>query len=183
MKKRGIKMEIMPFIKNFSFKKNKNTVLIILLIGVLMLVCSKSLFSGSKPKDSAKDENITSEKSENAEKRLAEMLGKIYGAGKTEVMITYDSTPEKVTVSDSKTSKSVSDGEKSENSGERTTVMQKDGNNSSPFVKTEVSPKVRGVLVVADGADNAAVSANLKKAVCAVLDVPVHKVEVMPRRK
>ena len=183
MKKRGIKMEIMPFIKNFSFKKNKNSILIILLIGVLMLVCSKSLFSENRPKESAKEEKSAAEKSENDERKLSEMLGKIYGAGKTEVMITYDSTPEKVTVSDSKTSKSVSDGEKSENSGERTTVMQKDGNTSAPFVKTEVNPKVRGVLVIADGADNAAVSANLKKAVCAVLDVPVHKVEVMPRKK
>lgn len=108
---------------------------------------------------------------------------KFRAPGKTEVMITYESTSEKVTVADTKTSKSSSGEEKNESSGERVTVMQKDGNASSPFVKAEVNPKVRGVLVVADGAKNADVSANLKKAVCAVLDVPIHKVEVMPREK
>ena len=176
-------MDIMPFIKNFSFKKNKNTLFIILLIGVLMLVCSKSLFASEKPKNDKKANETAVSCADNAEKRLSAMLGKISGAGKTEVMITYESTSEKVTVADTKTSKSSSGEEKNESSGERVTVMQKDGNASSPFVKAEVNPKVRGVLVVADGAKNADVSANLKKAVCAVLDVPIHKVEVMPREK
>ena len=148
-----------------------------------MIVYSKSLFASEKPKKGEKPAETAAECYDNAEKRLSAMLGKISGAGKTEVMITYESTSEKVTVADTKTSKATSDGEKSESTGERVTVMQKDGNASSPFVKAEVNPKVRGVLVIADGAKNAAVSANLKKAVCAVLDVPVHKVEVMPREK
>lgn len=178
-------MEILPMLKNFSFKKNKNTLFIILLIGVLMLFCRKSFFSVSDNKKSVENLPDTSTKNEYAEteKRLSEILGKISGAGKTEVMITYDSTPEKVTVSDTKTSKAEFEGEKSESTGEKNTVMQKDKGGEAPFVKSEISPKVRGVLVVADGAADNNVAANLKRAVCAALAVPIHKVEIMPRGK
>ena len=76
-------MDIMPFIKNFSFKKNKNTLFIILLIGVLMLVCSKSLFASEKPKNDKKANETAVSSADSAEKRLSAMLGKISGAGKT----------------------------------------------------------------------------------------------------
>ena len=90
---------------------------------------------------------------------------------------------QKVTVSDTKTSKAEFEGEKSESTGEKNTVMQKDKGGEAPFVKSEISPKVRGVLVVADGAADNNVAANLKRAVCAALAVPIHKVEIMPRGK
>ena len=178
-------MEIMTFLKNFSFKKNKNTLLIILVTGVLMLFCKNTFFNTQKTdeKNAGPPDTSFCGAYTETEKRLSGMLAKISGAGKTEVMITYESSPEKVTVSDTKTSKSELKGEKSENTGERSTVMQKDSKGDSPFVKTEIFPKVRGVLVVSDGASDENVSANLKKAVCAALSVPLHKVEVMPREK
>ena len=59
--------------------------------------------------------------------------------------------------------------------------MQGSGNSQQPFVSKEVLPRVRGVLVVAEGANNKRVNMELTDAVAAVLDVPYHKIKVLEK--
>ncbi|MBE7038553.1 MAG: hypothetical protein E7404_06610 [Ruminococcaceae bacterium] len=177
--------KISEILKNISFKKNKNSLFIILLIGVMLLLFNKMLLSdGNKNEKSLNKQSCEYEKNEDAsEKKLEEILGKIDGTGRVSVMITYDNSKEYVTIADTKSSISDKGGDdKKDVSNERNTVMVKNSSEQTPFIKNEINPKVRGVLVVCDGAKNDKVKLNLKKAVCAALNVELHKVEIMPMK-
>lgn len=45
-----------------------------------------------------------------------------------------------------------------------------------------MKPRVRGVLVVAKGADNIQVKAWITEAVQKVLDVPAYKISILPKK-
>ena len=49
----------------------------------------------------------------------------------------------------------------------------------TPYVKQELSPRIEGVLVIADGGDNAIVIENITEAVQALFGVDTHKIKVM----
>jgi len=178
--------------KNFDlFKKlhlQKKTLYIFLSIGIIILILS-NVFVNSNDKNTNNSELNNSVSKENDEIRLEKILSKVYGAGKTDVMITYDTGIEKVTIQNSKISKSSSnDTEKSggeeitnEISEESQTVMNGSGNSQTPFIAKEVNPRVRGVLVVADGAGDDTVRYNLTNAVAAVLDVPYYRIQVLKK--
>ncbi len=178
--------------KNFElFKKmrlEKKTLYIFLSVGILILILS-NMFANSNEKNTNKSESPNIISKENDEIRLEKILSKVHGAGKTDVMITYDTGIEKVTIQNSKISKSSSnDTEKSggeemtnEISEERQTVMNGSGNSQTPFITKEVNPRVRGVLVVADGAGDEIVRYNLTNAVAAVLDVPYYRIQVLKK--
>ena len=53
----------------------------------------------------------------------------------------------------------------------------KDGS-SVPMTQTIVSPKVEGVIVTAEGANDVSVKTNIISAVEAVTGVPTHKIQV-----
>jgi len=55
-------------------------------------------------------------------------------------------------------------------------------NNEEPLIIKKVKPKVRGVVVVAKGAENMQVKAMITEAVQRLLDVPPHKIAILPRK-
>ena len=61
-------------------------------------------------------------------------------------------------------------------------VIIKDGDQEGPIVTQTIKPKVSGVLVVAKGADNIQVKKWIIEAVTRALDVPSHRVSVMPKK-
>ncbi|MPN44414.1 hypothetical protein SDC9_191979 [bioreactor metagenome] len=114
---------------------------------------------------------------------MAEILSKIQGAGQVDVMLTFRVSTESVVAHEEKTeeSRSQENGKTSENlSKETTVVMTEDGKgNTSPLVLTENSPQVEGVVIVAQGGDNAVVCKALSSAAQALLDVPAHKIAIL----
>jgi stage III sporulation protein AG len=119
------------------------------------------------------------------EAQLAYTLSKIEGAGDVEVMITYESTSEivpaisvdKQTSTTTDTSDSGSSTTSTENTqSEVVTVGSSSGN--SALVLKEISPKIRGVIVVAEGADNITVKLSLLNAVQTLLNVSPRQVDV-----
>lgn len=149
------KEELIKFFKN----KNNRLILIILIIGVVIML---SAVGHSKPK------SVTVSETVNEEEELSRILSGIDGAGKVSVMITYYGTSEKDIAYETKINSS--DGTKS--SEDRKAVMS-DG---TPMVVKETYPKVKGVIVTAQGADDAAVKRKLTEAVTAALDVPEYRV-------
>jgi stage III sporulation protein AG len=123
------------------------------------------------------------------ENKLQAILSKIKGAGKVDVMITFYSGNEYIPAVDVNTSEN-STQEKDKEGGSRV-VKQTDIENSTiyeevdgakkPFIIKEILPKVKGVVVVADGAEDAEVKANLAKATEALLDIAAHKIQVFER--
>lgn len=126
--------------------------------------------------------------SASTEERLQQVLSCIRGAGRVEVMITYETGKEIVTAMTTNTntssSESRSDGDTSLSSqvNETSQPATRSGTDGSePIVLYEKEPEIRGVIVVAEGAADVAVRLDLQRAVCAVLDVPVTAVEVFER--
>lgn len=103
------------------------------------------------------------------ESKTESVLGKIEGAGKVSVAITYDSGGETVYAyeTQSKTQGGVT--------SEESKIVTIGGN---PLVIKEKLPNIVGVVIVADGGSDAFVRVQLKQAVVTLLGVDVGNVQV-----
>ncbi|MCL7746139.1 stage III sporulation protein AG [Halalkalibacter alkaliphilus] len=61
-------------------------------------------------------------------------------------------------------------------------VITRNGDKEEPILVEQEKPTVRGVLVVAKGVENAQVKSWVVEAVSRSLDVPTHRVSVMPKK-
>ncbi|WP_164218069.1 stage III sporulation protein AG [Virgibacillus sp. YIM 98842] len=122
-------------------------------------------------------------------KELEEMLNKVQGVSEAEVMVNLDSTNVKVYEKNLIKGQQTTD-ESDQNGGTRKvedhteeaqTVLVRQGDREVPLLVETKKPEVRGVFVVANGADHASVRSWIVEAVSRVLDVPTHRVSVMPK--
>lgn len=126
----------------------------------------------------------------NYESQLAEILETVIGVGKVQVMVNLDSTPEIVveknrdsrTTSTQETDKERATRNQSEQSLQEQALVLKDSKQEQPVVLKTLKPKVRGVLVVAKGAENVQIKAWILEAVQKVLDVPAYKISILPKK-
>ena len=161
------KEEIIKIFKN----KNNRLICLILIIGVVLMVAAGGHDRKKEAVSTANEIAV-----EDEEKRLADILSQIDGAGEVSVMITYYSSTEKDIAYETKTA---SRGDKSETSEDKKAVRT-DG---EPMVVKEVYPQVKGVIVTAQGAGNTAVKAAISEAVSASLDVPVHRICIFKKEE
>ena len=83
------------------------------------------------------------------------------------------------------TSRRVQEGAEGRNTTEETrevhmeTVYQDADRGKEPFVGSEKTPKIAGVLVVAQGADKTAVKQNISDAVMALFQIDVNRIKVV----
>ncbi|MTW85118.1 stage III sporulation protein AG [Virgibacillus dakarensis] len=193
-------------VKNPS--KKIKYLIVIGLLGLLLVIIS-NVFSTSpeegqqdamKPNQPATETKSTFSKKEsttsnvgeleaNYEKDLKLMLDKIQGVSETEVMVNLDSTKVKVYEKNLITGQQTTD-ESDKNGGTREiqddtketeVVLVRQGDKEVPLLIQTKKPEVRGVFIVAKGVDNAAVKKWVTDSVARVLDVPIHKVSVMPK--
>ena len=61
-------------------------------------------------------------------------------------------------------------------------VIIRNGEKEVPIIVGEIKPEIRGVLVVAKGAENIQVKKWIIEAVTRSLGVPSHRVAVMPKK-
>ncbi len=112
------------------------------------------------------------------ELRLTEIVSHIDGAGRTKVMVTMDSTSEYVYAKDTSvrtdTSSSQENGRVSESSGssaETSHIIIDGKSGDEPLVEKQIEPKVRGVIVLCEGADNPVVENRVTEAVKTALGI------------
>lgn len=177
--------ELTQKIKEMSSKKKTQYLAIILIIAVILMLYFSSLQpTASKNSEEQKNQSQAAAASVNTdmESRLKTILGKVSGAGNVDVVINYESTAELVPAfsEDTQTSTSTDNGKSSETTSEKTDVatVQGDGSQEALIIK-ENQPEVRGVIVVAEGADNISVRMNLLSAVTTLLNVTADKVEIL----
>ncbi len=152
-------------------------------------------FSGEKqaPADQTVAEAIKRtdvESKSEMEENLRSILSQINGAGKVDVMITFVSGNESVPAVDVTTSQNTTQEKDKEggardikeNNKENSIVYEESQGVKKPFVVKEILPKVKGVVIVAEGAGDAEVRSNLTKAAQALLEVAAHKIQVFQRR-
>lgn len=176
--------EKLSLLKNrFKGKKLLETLIVIVIIAVVVSIYISSI----KPPPSANSEetSVITNMEPDDETRLEAILSNIKGAGAVEVMITYETTPEIVPAFDENTQLNSTE-EQTQSGGRKTSnetnssnaVTRQNGNVQEPVVLTQKLPKARGVVVVAEGAEDMKVRMDLQNAVFAVMDVPLNKIEV-----
>ena len=140
-------------------------------VAVLFLVL------GNLPKktsESESEEQFSAEEYiEKTERRLEELLSKIDGVGKCEVMIT---------VSSSERSVYLSDAEKKGDNSSTSHIKIKTGGNEQPVVEVRYMPSVAGVAVVCEGAGSVSVRSEVAEIVSGVLGVDRTIVSVAKRK-
>ncbi len=195
--------------KKLSIKEIGPTRLVILLMaGIFLLVLSfpgmLSLEDSSKDNTANQDYKVrentdnteTKEETESyineLENRLKKVLARVEGIGDVEVMITLKGSKEKIILKDTPyTQESMNevDGEggnrdSSSISREDTTVLVNGGNGESmPYIIQELEPEVEGVVIIAEGGDNAKIMTEIMDAAQVLFNVPAHKVKVMKMNK
>ncbi|MBR0424594.1 MAG: hypothetical protein IJK01_00535 [Clostridia bacterium] len=162
------------------------------LYGILILLAVGFYFAGTDrlrcesragPTDVAAIGESTS--GDTLEKRLVKVLSQIRGAGRVEVLVTYETTGEIVTAMSVKSDEDVRDaitGTDSTTQRSTSTVTEpatvKGGDGQTPIILVEKEPVVRGVIVVAEGAAQLSVRRDLQNAVRAATGVPLSHIEV-----
>lgn len=124
------------------------------------------------------------------ENEIKEALEHITGVSDVTVVVNVDATEKQIYEKNNVTQKQVTD-EIDREGGKRTVedtskdeqiVIVRNGDKEVPIVQETKKPHVRGVLVVAQGADNISVKKMIVEAVTRVLDIETHKVAVMPKK-
>ncbi len=162
----------------------------ILLVVIVILAIYFASVGGNKPANdndtsSAAANSSAVSSGDSTAEQLQKTLSAIEGAGRVEVMITYESTGEIVPAFsvDKQSSTTTDEGEdgKSTTNSENTqseVVTIGGSSGSEALVLRENSPKIKGVIVVAQGADNIGVRLNLLDAVQTILDIRPDQVNV-----
>lgn len=150
------------------------------MIGIaLIFLSSLDLGKTRAPEETAKPETTASAEAfrEQQESRLTNILSKISGAGKVDVMISVEGSTEYVYLQKYENKSDTAQGEQSVDYRSEPVVI-KDG---SPVISKVVSPKVTGVLIVADGAGSAAIDEKLINAAAAALGISTANICVARR--
>lgn len=124
------------------------------------------------------------------EAQIKEALDAIVGVEDVTIVVNVDATEKKV-LEKNRNSKTQTTDETDREGGKRKVedqskeeqlVIIRNGEKEVPIVIETKKPVIRGVLVVAKGADNIQVKKWIVEAVTKALDVPSHRVAVMPKK-
>lgn len=176
----------------------KNRMLIILLIGLLLLVISFPSTNQETTQQAETDDvesiasidNDATTYSEYLEKRLADALECVEGVGKTEIVITLESKGQKIVEKDQQSNAQTTTEEDSnggmrsvqDSSSEKTSIYTEESDGTQiPYVSQEKLPEIKGVLVIAEGGDDAVVVQNITEAIKALFGIETHKIKIMKR--
>ena len=184
--------------KDLTKLPDKNKMLILLLIGILLVVIA---LPTSREKERTDDGGVDDASfsgsptgyetyEANLERKLERALEQVEGVGKVSVMITLRSTGEKVVEkdaqSDSQTveeSDSTGGNRKTQNKTlDQTSIYEQSSDGTqSPYISKEMTPEVEGIVIIAQGGDNPVTIQNITEAAQALFGVEAHKIKIRKR--
>jgi len=201
-------MELFKKIKEYLNSKDKSktvtNMVILILIGVLLVIASNLFKSPStqtfKMNSSEDGKTLTTNKSSGSVTKeyeiaktneLKSVLESISGVGRVNIMLNFDSGEEEVPAANVNKSNSVTV-EKAADGSIRTINQETNGTNivvstqngeSSPTIVKKYNPKVTGVIIVAEGAEDKTTERQIKFAVIKLFNILEEKVTVLPMKK
>lgn len=197
--------DIKDFFKN-NAKIRKLSVICLILIFILIfinVIGSSSSFnkkftsiSNSGAKENSTDVSnqkvMTSDDYEEKQKvDLINILKKMDGVGDVDVMITFENGEEKVPAYDKTQQKSTTEENDTQggkrvnnqnNDNSKVVMTQNDGKNE-PFILTTYKPKIIGIVIVAEGAENSKTKYEIEQAVAKLYNLSLDKVNVYSMKK
>lgn len=185
--------------KNSKNKKGFSNLIIIILAGVLILIAGSTFNSSSSNKtaqDTKKSNTATAVSTTNSyetdlQNQLKSTLEEMDGVGNVDVMINFESGEEKVPALNSTNTTSTTQ-EKDTSGGVRNTtqdnnadtvVVTNAGSDTEPLILKTYKPKVTGICIVAQGAEDSEVRLRITEAVVNLFNIPDNKVNVYSMKK
>jgi len=182
------------FLSKFTFFKRLKSIkhfeiVLALTLGAIIIAVYFSSFSptssGTTPNKSGTQIEYTnaSQYAQELEQKLSNLISKIDGVGKAEVMVVLSSSSELIVAK--KTTETIeketgSNGIITENiSKEESPIIITQNGANEPLILLEIMPKIAGVVVVAEGANDVSIKLNILKAVQALLSVPNGNIEII----
>jgi len=173
-----------------------------LVLGIILLMISSSLFSRDdsewEPSDEEAISYVSTPIEQNnsfeavLERRLEEALTKIDGAGEVKVMLTLSHGREIIVAEDKTTNESITRDLGAEGEGKTTETSSIDARKiiitggdgvSKPLVLREVQPQIEGAIIIAEGGDDIVVKQALTSAAVAVLGLQASRIQVFRMRE
>lgn len=195
-------------ITGFFVKKKGNTekrklstvenLILIVILGVIIILAGSYLANSNDTKDTMNEASSVSSLDKRTaqsgysiegqdvvadiEQRLSELLSKVEGAGQVSVMVYADTGSEQVPayndVQDTRNDERA-DGKSLETSETRQLAL---AGTDEPVILKVIIPQIKGVVVVAEGADDILIKAQLNNAVCTLLGIPEHRVQILKHK-
>lgn len=184
--------------KYISNQKNLYNLVIVFLVGVLLVIVTNFFnstnFLGAAPANASADTSQVSQPTvseilnyeQSKKSELKSYLTTIKGVGRVEVMMHFGSGEELVPAVNSTSGNNTVDEKDPEGGVRKTTqvtsgsniVMHSKGSNTEALILKKIYPKITGVAIAAEGADDSKVRAQIMSIVTKVFDLPSNKVEV-----
>ena len=147
---------------------------VLIICGIALMAAL--LFGSLKPRESSSPSPAAEDCAQterDIEQRLTELISRIDGAGSCTVMVTLDTSSQRVYAEERSSSSSTGDSVRA--SSEDTSVVLA-GSGKEALETGTVLPQVRGVAVVCAGAANPAVKEKIANAVCGALGIRLSRV-------
>lgn len=191
-----IKNELVKTDNKNSKKKIENIVVAILIL-LITVIAINAILSDDKEEEETvintiENNNVKFEASNtDLESRLEDILSKINGVGKVEVLINYSET-EQVVAMYNENKKETATEEQDESGGTRiikendvqkdVIYQEKDGE-KIPITQKTIMPKIEGTIITAEGAGSTEVQEKIINAVEGATGLASHKIQVFEMSK
>lgn len=181
--------------ENNSKKKVEN-LSVFLIILVITLIVIKYILNDNNELTENTNLNTTatlannneSESNYDLEEKLEKILSQIEGVGNVSVLVTYSETSSTIAMYNEKNTTSIT--EESDKSGGIRKITSEDfskeiieDKDSNPITQKTILPKIEGSVIIAQGASNPTVKANIISAVEAATGLAIHKIQVFEMKK
>jgi stage III sporulation protein AG len=187
---------LMEAVNKLTSKKNAYNIAVVFLLGVLLVMLSNFFKTPPSTVPTTTQEASTNEsintvndlsRYEDLKKtELKNMLSKIKGIGRVDLMINFECGEEYIPAFNTNGGKSTTI-EKDTEGGERRieqdnngkeVVVSSNGGKTEPFILKKINPKVEGVIIVAEGADDEKIRKNVIAAISSLFGIPNYKIQV-----
>ena len=184
---------------------SRDNLLLLVLLGVLLFVIALPVKKEDSGKGQEKEnaaamleeltastQTVTASSTEEyaayLEEKLKKMLEAVQGLGEVEVMVTLESSEEKIVEKDMTAERSNTE-EQDAAGGARTVntsnteyrTIYREDTGGDPFVVKTITPKVEGVLVVAEGAGKGNMAGEITQIIQALFGVEAHRIKVLEK--
>ncbi len=183
--------------------KRKIENLVLFLVLLIITVIAINIIWGDKKEDVKQEDNNVSNKQlaqnmennisnnqqtdeYNLEQSLEDILSKISGVGKVDVLVTYSETSEVVAMYNEKST--ASNTEETDTNGGVRKIEETDTNKEiifedkdgekAPITQKVVMPKIEGAIITAEGAGNVNIKTNIIQAVSAATGLATYRIQV-----
>ena len=165
----------------FQTEKRVRVLAVLGIVGVL-LICLSEFISFTPKKEDIQTETQITDFCENTEEKLEAILAQMQGADRVRVLVTLESSDEKIYAADAKTDTKSGADSQQKSTDEKYVLIDKSNGDDGILLKTN-APKVKGVIVVCDGGDDPSVVKQITDAVSAALGIGANRISVMKMKQ